>query len=68
MFTVFGFGCKLGASQTTGHAAASIKRHSLHRINAQHIDAGKLQAAVAELITHEFTQGACKGGQWQVVL
>lgn len=50
LFTVFGFGCNLGASQTARHAPASINRHSLHRINAQHIDAGKLEAAAADVI------------------
>jgi TnpA family transposase len=50
LFTVFGFGCNLGASQTARHAPESINRQSLHRINAQHIDAGKLEAAVADIV------------------
>jgi TnpA family transposase len=50
LFTVFGFGCNLGASQTTRHAPESINRQTLHRINAQHIDTDKLEAAVADVI------------------
>jgi len=50
LFAVFGFGCNLGASQTARHAPESINRQMLQRINAQHIDAGKLEAAVADVI------------------
>jgi TnpA family transposase len=50
LFTVFGFGCNLGASQTARHAPQSINRQTLQRINAQHIDAGKLEAAVADVV------------------
>jgi len=50
LFTVFGFGCNLGASQTARHAPDSVNRQTLHRINAQHIDADKLDAAVADIV------------------
>jgi hypothetical protein len=50
LFTVFGFGCNLGATQTARHAPESINRQSLQRINAQHVDAGKLEAAVADIV------------------
>ena len=50
LFTIFGFGCNLGASQTASHAPESVNRQTLHRINAQHIDADKLEAAVADVI------------------
>ncbi len=50
LFTVFGFGCNLGASQTARHAPESVNRQTLHRINAQHIDADKLEAAIADVI------------------
>ncbi len=50
LFTVFGFGCNLGASQTARHAPQSVNRQTLHRINAQHIDAAKLEATVAEFV------------------
>lgn len=50
LFTVFGFGCNLGASQTARHAPESVNRQMLQRINAQHIDADKLEAAIADVI------------------
>ncbi len=50
LFTIFGFGCNLGASQTARHAPESVNRQTLRRINAQHIDATKLEAAVADVI------------------
>jgi len=50
LFTVFGFGCNLGASQTARHAPESVNRQTLQRINAQHIDADKLEAAVADVV------------------
>lgn len=37
-------------SQTARHAPESVNRQTLHRINAQHIDAGKLEAAVADIV------------------
>jgi TnpA family transposase len=53
LFTVFGFGCNLGASQTARHAPQSVNRQTIHRINAQHIDADKLEAASAD-VTNEY--------------
>jgi TnpA family transposase len=50
LFTVFGFGCNLGPSQTARHAPDSVNRQTLHRINAQHIDAHKLEAAIADIV------------------
>ncbi len=50
LFTIFGFGCNLGASQTARHAPESVNRQTLRRINAQHIDADKLEAAIADII------------------
>lgn len=50
LFTVFGFGCNLGASQTARHAPECVNRQTLQRINAQHIDTGKLEAAVADIV------------------
>lgn len=50
LFTIFGFGCNLGASQIASHAPESVNRQTLHRINAQHIDTGKLEAAVADIV------------------
>lgn len=51
LFTIFGFGCNLGASQTARHVPESVNRQTLHRINAQHINADKLEAAVADIST-----------------
>jgi len=55
LFAVFGFGCKLGVSQTARHAPESINRHSLRRINAQHINVEKLEAASRDII-HEYAR------------
>ncbi len=69
LFTVFGFGCNLGASETARHAPESINRHSLHRINAQHVDANKLEAAVADIINQyrRFELPACWGSDKVVI-
>ncbi len=50
LFTVFGYGCNLGASQTARHAPGDINPQNLRRINAQHINASKLEAALNEVI------------------
>ena len=50
LFTVFGYGCNLGASQTARHAPGSIHRQTLRRINSQHINASKLEAALNDVI------------------
>lgn len=50
LLTVFGYGCNLGASQTARHAAAIANRHTLRRINAQHINSDKLEAAGADIV------------------
>ena len=55
LFTVFGFGCNLGVNQTARHAPESINRHSLRRINAQHVTVDKLEAASADII-HEYAR------------
>lgn len=50
LFTVFGYGCNLGASQTAQHAAADVNRFAMRRINAQHITTPKLEAAMNDVI------------------
>ncbi len=50
LFTVFGYGCNLGASQTARHAPGDINPQSLRRINTQHINISKLEAALNEVI------------------
>ncbi len=55
LFAVFGFGCNLGVSQTTRHAPESINRHSMRRINAQHVNVEKLEAALRDII-HEYAR------------
>ncbi|MBT8125046.1 MAG: Tn3 family transposase [Gammaproteobacteria bacterium] len=50
LFTVFGYGCNLGASQTARHAPSDINSQNLLRINAQHINISKLEAALSEVI------------------
>jgi len=49
LFTVFGFGCNLGASQTARHAPGNIHRQVLRRINAKHVNATKLEAALEDI-------------------
>jgi len=50
LFTVFGYGCNLGASQTARHASGTINRQTMRRINAQHISISKLEAALNDVI------------------
>jgi TnpA family transposase len=50
LLTVFGYGCNLGPTQTARHAPDIATSQTLRRINAQHINAGKLEAAMADLI------------------
>ena len=50
LFTVFGCGCNLGASQTASHSPNNINRQTLRRINAQHTNATKLEAALNDVI------------------
>jgi TnpA family transposase len=50
LFTVFGYGCNLGASQTARHAPDAVNRQTLRRINSQHINTAKLEAAMADVI------------------
>jgi TnpA family transposase len=50
LFTVFGYGCNLGPSQTARHAPEIASAQALRRINAQHINADKLEAAMVDVI------------------
>jgi TnpA family transposase len=50
LFTVFGYGCNLGPSQTAKHAPEIASAQALRRINAQHINADKLEAAMVDVI------------------
>jgi TnpA family transposase len=50
LVTVFGYGCNLGPNQTARHAPGIATAPALRRINAQHIDAGKLEAAMVDVI------------------
>jgi TnpA family transposase len=55
LFTVFGYACELGASQTARHTTAPISRQVLRRLNAQHITTSKLEAALRDVIA-EYTR------------
>ena len=55
LFTVFGYGCNLGPSQTEKHTQNPISRRILSRINAQHIDAKKLQDGLDDIINQYAT-------------
>jgi TnpA family transposase len=47
---VFSYACELGASQTARHANGLVSRQVLRRLNAQHITAPKLEAALRDVI------------------
>jgi TnpA family transposase len=50
LFTVFGYGCNLGPSQTARHAPHIASSQTLRRLNAQHINAAKLESAMTDII------------------
>ena len=50
LFTVFGYGCNLGPNQTARHAPEIATAQALRRINAQHINVDKLEAAMVDVI------------------
>lgn len=50
LFTVFGYGCNLGPNQTARHAPGIATGQALRRINAQHINADKLESAMVDII------------------
>ncbi len=50
LFTVFGYGCNLGAGQTARHAATDVSSYTLRRLNAQHITTAKLEAAMNDVV------------------
>jgi TnpA family transposase len=50
IFTVFGYGCNLGPGQTARHAPEIATAQVLRRINAQHVNADKLEAAMVDVI------------------
>lgn len=50
LFTVFGYGCNLGPSQTARHAPEVATAQALRRINAQHVTGAKLEAAMVDVI------------------
>jgi Domain of unknown function (DUF4158)/Tn3 transposase DDE domain len=50
LFTVFGYGCNLGPNQTARHSPEIATAQALRRINAQHINADKLEAAMVDVI------------------
>jgi hypothetical protein len=50
LFTVFSYACELGATQMARHANGLVSRYILRRLNAQHITAPKLEAALRDVI------------------
>ncbi len=50
LFAVFGYGCNLGPAQTARHAPEIATAQVLRRINAQHVNSEKLEAAMVDLI------------------
>src|SRR5438270_1726751 len=62
LFTVFGYGCNLGPNQTAHHAPEIATAQALPRINAQHITADKLEAAMA--LTWRVLSGLAPGAEF----
>jgi len=50
IFTIFGYGCNLGANQMAKHTEGLISSRSLRRINKQHISVTKIDAAIKDVI------------------
>lgn len=50
LFAIFGYGCNLGATQTASHAPELVNRQTLRRVNNQHTNEEKLEAALADVI------------------
>lgn len=50
IYTVFGYGCNLGAAQTAKHIQSDITLRILKRINDQHISIEKLEAALQDVV------------------
>ena len=50
LLTIFGYASELGATQTARHTQNLIGWHTLRRLNAQHITAEKLAAALRDVI------------------
>ncbi|MEL6972531.1 MAG: transposase, partial [Bacteroidota bacterium] len=52
IFTIFGYGCNLGANQMVRHTKGTLTPRILRRINKQHINANKLDAAIADIVNY----------------
>ncbi|MFT4668292.1 MAG: TnpA family transposase [Salibacteraceae bacterium] len=52
IFTIFGYGCNLGANQTVRHTQGALTSRMLRRINKQHIDSKKIDAAIRDIINN----------------
>lgn len=52
IFTIFSYGCNLGANQMVRHIGGSLTSRILRRINKQHIDATKIDAAMKDIINN----------------
>jgi TnpA family transposase len=50
LFAVFGYGCNLGPAQTARHGPDIATAQVLRRINAQHVNVDKLEAAMVDVI------------------
>ena len=50
LFAVFGYGCNLGPNQTARHGPEIATAQVLRRINAQHVNSDKLEAAMVDVI------------------
>ncbi len=52
IFTIFSYGCNLGANQMVRHIGGSLTSRILRRINKQHIDSIKIDATMKDIINN----------------
>jgi TnpA family transposase len=50
LFTVFAYGCNLGAEQTAKHSEVALTGRMLRRTNLQHVTSERLESAVEDLV------------------
>lgn len=55
LFTIFGYGCNLGPTQTARHIEGQLSQRIISRINEQHITTEKLESALEDVI-NEYTR------------
>lgn len=52
LFTIFGYGSNMGANQMARHIQGPLSSRVLRRINKQHVDSQKIDAAIRDIINN----------------